>query len=226
MRASLAVVSAVSLLPLVALAGSAAAQSGPPGQCGDCAAPPALWVAPGGAPGVAPPEPWEAHRFALGLHLGAVSIDDSFAPDGQQQFSTGGLVARYRASRRLELELAIDHGNQQIDEMKTDYQLTAATASLLVHMRPQARWDWYLLAGVGANERRFKDAADETADARAHLAFGAGLEYRFDHLVLGLEVRGLAIGARERDDVRIAAVNEDDEGTGGAQASLGASWYF
>ena len=181
------------------------------------------------------PEPWEAQRFGVGLRLGGISLEDRVDNgdgDGEkQEFSAGGLSLRYRASRRIELELAFDHGQQQMEDgTTTDLELATVTASMLIHMRPQSEWDWYLLGGVGVNDRRYKGDPDEYADQRAQLALGAGVERRFEHLVLGLEVRALAIGPRDEDDrgdmIRPAVVQSEDEGLSGGQISLSGGWYF
>ncbi len=231
MRASLiaSVGSVASLtlgLGLVLWAAPASAQSGPPGQC-NCA-PPAPGYAPAGWGPVVEqaPERWEQHRLGVGLRVGAIGVDNQDTGE-EQQFSVGGLVARYRFSRHFEAELAIDHGNQQLEDgYSTDLQLTTVTASLLVHMRPNADWDWYLLGGVGGNDRRWKGDSDDAADARAHLAVGVGLERRFEQLVLGVELRAMAMGPREEEDVRTLEVRTDEEGQGAGQASLYAGWYF
>lgn len=227
MRASsFALVGSVVSLSLAALASPALAQSGPPGQCA-CAPPPGWQAQPQGwAPVVVATERWEQHRLGVGLRVGGIGLDHSDTGD-EQQFGVGGLVARYRFSRHFEAELAIDHGNQQLEDgYVTDFQLTTVTASLLVHMRPNADWDWYLLGGLGGNDRRWKGDSDEAADARAHLAVGIGVERRFEHLVLGGELRALALGPREEEGVRTLEVRTDEAGQGAGQFSLYAGWYF
>lgn len=233
--ASLLPVSALAFAGLAAVANPAAAQSGPPGQCA-CTPPPGAMGAPGpqGWEVAAPAaEPWEAQRFGVGLRFGGIGLEDR-ADNGsgeKQEFTAAGLTLRYRASRRIELELAFDHGQQQLEDgTSTDLELATFTASMLVHMRPQAEWDWYLLGGIGGNDRRYKGDSDEYADQRAHLALGAGVERRFEHLVLGLEVRALAIGPRDEDDrgdvITAAKVQDEDEGLSGGQISFSAGWYF
>lgn len=235
-------------LLLCALAGPVAAQSGPPGNC-QCA-PAAPYAVPYGSPayggspayaaaGTTPyyvvesaPEPWEGHRFGLGLRLGGTSIatNDSENPE---DYSTVGLTARYRASRRWELELAIDHGQlDNGDGTMGPAEFSSGTISALLHLRPQARWDWYLLGGLGTSERR-AFAEDDWAEERSHLAIGIGLERRFNHLVIGAELRGLAQQENhETADVRplpAATAHEppaDGMEHGAAQATLHATWYF
>jgi hypothetical protein len=230
--ASLLPVSALAFAGLAALANPAAAQSGPPGQCA-CTPPPGAF-GPAGAPGwTPPPEPWEAQRFGIGLRLGGIGLEDRVGngSEEKQEFSAVGLSLRYRALQHIELELAFDHGQQQLEDgTTTDLELSTVTASVLLHMRPQAAWNWYLLGGIGVNDRRYKGDADEYADQRAQLALGAGVERRFEHLVLGLEVRALAIGPRDENDrgdvINAAVVQPEDEGLSGGQLSLSAGWYF
>ncbi len=245
--APVAFASLLSLGLLGALAGSAAAQSGPPGQCACTpppqALPPQAWPVP--AEPVAAPEPWEAHRLGVGLRVGGLTLSER-ATDGSedQSFSMGGLVARYRASRRIELELAIEGGREQLDHgYESSYQMSAVTAAALIHLTPQSEWDWYLLGGLGANDRRYEDDSDDYADQRTHLALGVGLERRWEHLALGVELRALAMSAREDQlvneplpypqpepaPVPTAAVvidDSDDGEPGGAQLSVSATWYF
>lgn len=179
------------------------------------------------------------------MRLSGLSLDER-ASDGadEQQFSVGGLVARYRASRRIELELAIEHGTEQLEDgYESDLELSAVTASLLVHLAPQSVWDWYLLGGLGGNERRFKGEDDAFADRRNHLALGVGLERRWEHLVIGVELRALAVSPHDEEDVVVpqpepyplpqpgpsaTTVVQDDEvaNVGGGQLSVSATWFF
>lgn len=249
-----------SLLPLAglslcALAAPAAAQPAPP-PC-QCAAPQPYaapdsqpYAAPDSqpyappahsSPGTAVPyytveaprEPWQAHRLGLGLRFGGTSIATS-DPENPEEYSTLGLTARWRVSRRWELELAVDHGQlDNGDGTMGPAELSAGTVSALLHLRPHARWDWYLLAGVGGSERR-PYAESPSAEERSHLALGVGLERRFEHLVLGVELRGLAQEATEQElDARPlpSGASHDHSANpqlsnGGAQATLHAAWYF
>lgn len=184
----------------------------------------------------APEEPWESHRFGLGVRLGGTSISTNYSVD-PEEYSTAGLAARYRVSRRWELELAIDHGQlDNGDGTMGPAEFSAGTISALLHLRPQARWDWYLLGGLGASERR-PYAESDWADERSHVALGVGLERRFEHLVIGIELRGLAQETTEEAAVKPVPVQEgglihdhrtDTEhmGAGGGQATLHAAWYF
>lgn len=247
----LSLLASLAGLSLCALAIPAAAQNGPPGVC-QCSPPvatyPAAPYAPYAgqayaAPGATVPyyvvdavaEPWERHRFGLGLRLGGTSVSTDYSEE-PEDYSTVGLTARYRLSRRWELELAVDHGQQDLgDGTMGPAELSAGTLSALLHLRPQARWDWYLLAGVGGSERR-PYADSDWAEERSHLAFGIGLERRFEHLVIGAELRALAQQTTtEEPDVRPLPAAEaahdpsadpQHMGAGGAQATLHAAWYF
>lgn len=201
----------------------AAAQSGPPGQC-DCA--------PAGAPiayAAAPPR-WATQRLGVGLRVGSLALGEE--PD-QMEFATGGLALRWRWSRRLELEGSLDHGGPA-DPDELDPKVTSVTAALLVRFRPEQALGWYLLGGIGATSRDWGEGT--TVDTRAHVALGAGVEYRFEHLVLGFEARvlGLGQGDVEDDDIGAGAnavaapvptITSADE-LGGGQVNLSASWYF
>jgi hypothetical protein len=210
-----------SAVVAISLPRVAAAQSGPPGQC-ECA--------PVGAPVVAAPSaaPWLAHTWGVGMRVGSAGVTN--ADDSKEEFATGGLFGRYRWSPRLELELAIDHGRQQLrDGVDGELELGAATASLLVHLWPGSAWDGYVLGGLGVNDRRLHGTSDNTADARGHVALGVGVERRFEHLVLGLDARALAIGPSKDADPAVAARSTQDpqrDGIGGGQVTLSAGWYF
>lgn len=243
-----------SLLPplagllLFALTAPAAAQSGPPGNCQCAPAPtyPMPYASPAyAAPGYAAPyyvvetapEPWQSHRFGLGLRLGGASVATA-DPEQPEDYSTLGLTARYRVSRRWEIELAVDHGQlDNGDGTMGPAEFSAGTISALLHLRPQARWDWYLLGGLGTSERR-PYADSDWAEERSHLALGIGLERRFEHLVIGAELRGLAQPPAEEpvyysqpepassSGIRDPGPSGMATGSGAAQATLHATWYF
>lgn len=197
----------------------AAAQSGPPGQC-DCA-PPAL-----------PPEPppaWAAQTIGVALRVGSLGLGDRDSAE-HQEVGTGGLGVRLRVSRRLELEAAIDHGEPR-DGGGDLASITSATAAALLQLRPDAQLGGYLLAGLGATTRQWGE--DGPKDTRGHLAVGAGVEYRFGHLVIGAELRILALGEGDRDaevgldELSAAAPSSDErDGRGGGQVTLSGGWYF
>ncbi len=224
------------MVPLLLAAGSAAAQSAPPGVPGTCEcvpmAPGQTPIGPMAAPVAAPQaEPWQDQTWGLALHVGGMGLDDG--TEVATDYSMAGLAARYRASRRLEIELALDGGREQLpDGTEGDREVRTTTLSLLVHMRPHARLDWYLLGGVGSTARRWRGAQWSDADESAHVALGAGLEYRFEHLVLGLDVRALALAATEvRQDIPTTALaspspTREDSQPGGGQATLSVGWFF
>ncbi|MEZ4363072.1 MAG: hypothetical protein R3B48_22965 [Kofleriaceae bacterium] len=207
----------------------AAAQSGPPGQC-ECAPEP--------APTPRPPR-WARYQIGVDLRVGSLGLGDPEAPD-HQQFATGGIAVRWRMSQRLELHGSLDHGSlaEQGDEPGNEPgtegpQVTAVTASLRYHFRTDAPLGWYLHGGLGASSI---ESADRTVlESRPHLAFGAGLQYRFDHVVLGAELSLLALGQREREAsgagvgasaVAAPAPGADPEDEGGGQFTLVAGWDF
>jgi hypothetical protein len=197
----------------------AAAQSGPPGQC-DCAPP---------APAHEPPPAWAAQKIGVALRVGSLGLGERDSAE-HQEVSTGGLGVRLRVSRRLELEAAIDHGEPR-DGSGDRVSITSATAAALLQLRPDAPLGGYLLAGLGATTRQWGE--DGPKDTRGHLAVGAGVEYRFRHLVIGAEVRLLALGEGDRDaEVEPAGLSaaapsgEERDGLGGGQVTLSGGWYF
>lgn len=210
--------------PLLVSVAPAAAQSGPPGMC-DCGVP---------VPAVVPvapaqeAEPWQQQRWGLGLRVGSLGLAEG---DYEETYGTAGLAARYRMSRRWELELALEGGQQQLEDGSAgDRELSAGTLSVLLHLTPQSRWDWYLLAGLGSSERHLSGDPNP-GDERGHLALGGGLEYRFDHLVLGVDVRVLAQEADTSEAIAASRVSSPGAKTeqldaGGGQVTLTGGWYF
>ena len=125
-------------------------------------------------PAAQEPEPWEQQRFGLGLRLGSLGL--SQGEGSEQTYGTAGIAARYRLTRRWELELALDHGTEQREDGSAGLrELNSSTLSALFHLRPQARWDLYLLAGVGSSERRFSDR-ERWDEAVPHVALGRGAD--------------------------------------------------
>jgi hypothetical protein len=220
--------SAVVLAVVVALVTTAQAQSNAPGVC-ECVVLPRSAAQPH-------EEPWQQHRLGVMVRFGSLGADQrdaSGAKTESQQFSTAGLNVRYRWLRRIEWEFGIDRGiERREDGQEGELVLVTATASVLFRMRPHAHWDWYLLAGLGGSERTLTNARAQAADARAHAAFGVGVERRFDHLVLGIDLRALAMergnAAQIRGDEALATTSggaaQGSRGAGQLAVSLG--WYF
>jgi hypothetical protein len=221
-------------LPLVAAAAAPAfAQSGPPGAC-ECAAP-AYPAYPIVAPAAAS---WDdAHRFGVGLRLSSLGLRPDANPDDETQFAGGGLTFRYRASARWELEFTAEHFREQLDNGEQgEAELDSGTFSLLFHMAPSRRWDWYLLAGIGGTEDGREDISDAQREAtsQAHVHLGVGIERRFGQLGIAAEVRAVGMARSEKEDRAVSRPSlaptspssDDPETTSGGQLTLLATYYL
>jgi hypothetical protein len=208
----------------LALAPAAHAQQGP-GSC-DCAIP-AVVAAPAAAP---------LPRWGIGLHLASMGLAPEDSPDDQTQFGGGGLQLRYRLAPRWQLELSVAHLREQLEDgTEGERELDTGTIAALYHFRPHARWDWYVLAGVGATADGNPDLSDEEREktARAHGVLGVGVERHFGRLGIGAELRAIGIAPPEDDDQAEPApagmtipTADDGKGTSGGQLTVAATFYF
>lgn len=229
----LAFAASITATGLAATASTAAAQEGPPGACA-CAAPAAPVLA------VAAPDPLP--KWGVGLHATSLGLAAERTPDDQTQYAGGGLQLRYRLTPRWQLELSLDHVREQLENGdEGDRQLDATTLSALYHFRPYARWDWYLLAGIGGMTDGDPEASDAVreASARGLIQAGVGVERRFRHLAIGAELRAVGLSPRQAaaDDAPEAqptgapamtvptSVIEED-GLSGGQLTIAGTYYF
>ena len=116
------------------LAVPAARADGPPGTC-ECAVTPA---AP--SPAATPRLP----RWGVGLHVASVTMPGAM-DGGDTSYGGGGLQVRYRLSPRWQLELAAAHVTEQDVDAAVARQLDTVALAAIYHLRPAARWDFYLL---------------------------------------------------------------------------------
>jgi hypothetical protein len=232
---------ALSLAPLLA-AGSAFAQA--PGEM------PAAPPPPPSSPAPAMPDPCArpsvmAHRWAIGLSVGGYSVASPEAIEGESsQFRVAELAVRYRATRRIELELAMFGGREVLeDNTEGDLATGSVTLALRYRFRPERRWSWFLMAGLGGTVvAPHQSTADEREGATRPLGMlGIGVERRFRRFALQAELRTVGIGPREdaMDPVPVAdggvpqplprlpgaAVMHAEQLSAG-MFTLGASYYF
>lgn len=218
------------------LAATAHAQEagGPPGACA-CVVPTAAAAAP--APRALP-------RWGVGLHMTSLGLAPDGAPEGTEptKFGGGGFQVTYRVRPRLQLALSIDHlREQREDGTEGDRHLQSVTLAALWHPRPHARWDWYLLAGLGATGDGDPDLSDEEREAtqQGHVHLGVGVERRFRRIGIAAELRMVGIAPREDDDAAEPApapgpagtpmtvpAAEEERGLSGGQLTVAASYYF
>lgn len=182
-------------------------------------------------------------RWAVGLSIGSMSLSPKDSPDDQTHFGIGELAVRFRATRHLELELAVGGGRQQTDNGMTG-TLDVSTFALDLRYRfmPEHHWNWYLMGGLGAAEIAPHDATDDQKkDAnRGLVLFGAGIERRFAHFALQAELRFFSV-MNDDEPAKTTPVTGTVMPAGGAppasstatfseysggQLTLGASYYF
>lgn len=199
---------------------------GPPGTC-DCAVT-AVAAAPVAVAPTAPPLP----RWGLGLHVASVAVQER-TMDEPAEFGGGGLQLRYRVRPRWQLELALAHVTSPPEAAAdgVERHLDTAMLSVLYHPRPHARWDWYLIAGLGARADGDPDLDDEAREAsQAPTAqLGLGVERRLwgalRKVGISAQATAVAVGQpAEMDAARAAEVDEDVKVDGGF--AIGATYYF
>lgn len=195
--------------------------------------------APGEVPVQAPPEmvlqPAPSvmdNRWAIGFSFGSMSLVPEHS-DADTAFGIGELAVRFRATPHLELALSAGGGRDHHDGMEGDLEVTQVAFAARYRFMPEAAWNWYAMAGIGAAAVTWRDASDEERDDATHpmIQLGLGLERRFEHFALQAEARIVGIGSREKDDAMPA--NVDDPTTldprqrlSGGALTVGASYYF
>lgn len=154
-------------------------------------------------------------------------MDDPGTP-----FAGAGLQLRYRLRPRWQLELTAAHAQEQDVDAAVARHVDAAALAILFHPRPYARWDLYLLAGVGATSDGDPDLTDAEREASrvGDVQLGAGVERRFGRIGVAAELRLLArepadAAAAARMTDGTAAATEAQPRNGGA-LTLGATYYF
>lgn len=158
--------------------------------------------APPDQPAVSPPvREWTRHRVSVGLNLGATSVTAGGDAEGTEtNFRIAELALRYRVGPHLELELMVGGGRQVLeDDTDGDLAMGGGTFSARYRFRPGRSWDWWLSGGIGATVIELHDSTEEQRDAatRPHVAFGVGLEKRWNRFALHAELRMMGIGPRE-----------------------------
>jgi hypothetical protein len=182
------------------------------------------------------PETVMSRRWAVGLSLGSMTLAPDARPDDKTAFAVGELALRFRATRHLELELAVGGGRERTaDDMDGDLQVTTAALALRYRFRAEQHWNWFVMGGLGGAAIARHDAtSQERSDAtQPMLELGVGTEYRFDHLALQAELRGFGLGVARSDSSSDPAASmpfesntTNDIQRSGASLSVGLSYYF
>ena len=206
------------------LVATVAHADGPPGAC-ECGVTPA----PSAAPAAAPRLP----RWGVGAHLTSLSLSEPGAMDDRgTPFAGAGLQLRYRLRPRWQLDLTAAHVQEQDVDEAVARHVDAAALAILFHPRPYARWDLYLLAGLGATSDGDPDLTDAEREASqiGDLQLGAGVERRFGRIGVAAELRLLA--REPADDAAAARMTDapgaadDGQDRSGGALTLGATYYF
>jgi len=187
-------------------------------------------------------------RFSIGVNVGGmgVTVDDD-ETGTETQFRTAEFTLAYRLGRRVDLQLLLSGGRQELEDGEDgDLAMGGGTLAVRYHFRPERKLNWYLMFGLGTTVIERADSTKEQRDAayRPHAAFGVGLEYRFNHFALNAEIRGVGMGERE-DAMDVPTTTPVPEPGGrnplppdttsdprfgqslsGGQFTLGASFYF
>lgn len=177
-----------------------------------------------------PPPPPRPHfsRFSVGLNFAATELS-SDKSDDTVGFSGVSFALRYRATPHLELEGEFGGGRESsrngVDEDMDESELAMGFGTLSARYRfnPWDKWNWWLLAGVGATTIAPHNASDEQiSDAyRAHFAYGVGMEYRFTRFAIQAELRGYVLGQTDQE-----MTNDVDPELTAGSFSLGGNFYF
>ncbi|NVB77167.1 MAG: hypothetical protein HOV81_02125, partial [Kofleriaceae bacterium] len=130
------------------LASTAYAQA-PGDYYGDDVTPPGM--TPTAPVPVAAPPVERPLRWSVGLGIGSVGLAPHNDPENETDFAVGQLAVRYRATRHLEIELAVAGGREQLESGEEgDNEVSQAVLALRYRFMPERPWNWWLMAGMGA----------------------------------------------------------------------------
>jgi hypothetical protein len=187
------------------------------------------------------PESVMSRRWSIGLSLGGMSLAPESRPEDETAFAIAELALRFRATRHLELELAVGGGRERTeDDQEGELEVTAAVLAARWRFRPEHAWNWFVMAGLGGASVTRHDASDqERSDASQPLfTLGVGVERRFGGFALQAEARVVGMGTDERDEpmaqsaetigemAAIVTPSPVDQKRGGGSFSIGLSYYF
>jgi len=191
------------------------------------------------APGTyAPPAPMPAvyaeadppRRVGIGLRSTGIGVASAADEDHQIKLQGGGRHLRYQFAEHWRAELMVEGAEGEPEHGR--YTRASSLATLGVHylFTPYSSWNWYALLALGGTATEITYANDTTEQfAETHAHLGLGLEYRWDRLSLGAELR--AVGLARDDEEGDAPRYVDRDGpvpreSSGAQASLQATFWF
>ena len=170
-------------------------------------------------------------RWAIGVSLGAMSLEPQAGPGPATGFAIAELALRFRATLHLELELSAGGGRERTaDDRQGDLEVGAVALAARYRFLPEAAWNGFVMAGIGGAAITRHDATREERDAATQPLgmLGIGIERRFRHLALQGEARVVGMGD-EGDEMDVAVGEPHPEARqprGGAAVTLGLSYYF
>jgi hypothetical protein len=170
-------------------------------------------------------------RFAVGLTLGGMSLASTEDPENEVGLGGAGLELRWRFARRWEAAVTLAGLTGELDEA-TLRKTGSLRASMMFHLRPERRWNVYLIGGLGHLHTQIVDKNSEEslatlAEAEFHL--GAGVERRWHRFSVGAELQ--LVGTRRDDEAHDgpAFVGTDrpvPPASGGAMFNLKGAYHF
>ncbi len=180
-------------------------------------------------PPVVRAEPPLPGRLSIGVAMMGSTFQANNIPSATADFEGASFAISYRPWRKVSLELSLGGGRETLaGGMDGELAMGAGTLAARYHFNQQDHWNFWLLFGVGATTIERHDATESEIDRaqRPHVAFGAGLEYRFTSFALQLEVRALGLGQTEEEKMLQDQGVYTSEGLSGGVVTLGAAYYF
>jgi hypothetical protein len=170
-----------------------------------------------------------AGEWGLGLRATGEHVARTSDEKGGIDMGGGALLVRWRMSGFFGLELSLGGTSGKQAGGAFERKTGAADLTAMFHLSPGSRWDFYLLAGIGAvtDKVNFIDASGVSAEQEfkeTQGRLGLGLEYRFPHLGLGLEAA--AVGRVRNDADHALDADAVPKESGGAQVNLVVGYYF
>lgn len=199
---------------------------------------PGAYTPPAVAPGPAPAasQGWDGvQKFGVGLRLSNAGLSSRADRANKVDLGGGGLQVRYRLDRRWEFELSIEGLRAELQDGAVVRESSPATLAVLVHMRPEQRWDWYLIGGIGTTRDKVSYFSGETETGAeefqsSHVHLGAGIERRFRKFGISAELR-MVSSTRNNEELDAVQYGEGVDGpipaeSGGGQLSILGTYYF
>jgi hypothetical protein len=237
----------VRLVVLVPLLVAATAHAQAPGAYYDDLSPPGMAPAGDCACDVVAAAPMRPRRWSVGLNVGFVELAPHHARHDTTEYSLAQLAVRFRATRHLELELALGGGREQLaGGYDGDREVHSAVLAVRYRFRPEARWNWWLMAGLGTLSVTpfWASDAEREAAQQSTLQYGVGVERRFRRFAIQAELRAVGVApSDDRQDYPVVTEPYPDGsrmepwppgiapaapgyGMAGGQFTIGGSFYF